>query len=59
MAQLKLVRTVGTITASTMGDDASELLLQPNLVHSMGQFSNLSYFIKYVRAFMVWVPGRA
>ena len=34
------------ITESTMGDDASELLLQPNLVHSMGQFSNLSYFIK-------------
>ena len=34
------------ITESTLGDDAAKLLLQPDLVHSMGQFSNLSYFIK-------------
>ena len=34
------------ITESTFGDDAAELLLQPKLVHPMGQFSNLTYFIK-------------
>ncbi len=34
------------ITAKTSPAEAAELLLRPELSHSMGQFSNMSYFIK-------------
>ena len=34
------------VTNSTLGNDAAQLLLQPELRHPMGQFTNLTYFIK-------------
>ena len=34
------------VTEATFGSDAANLLLQPALKHPMGQFANLSYFIK-------------
>jgi hypothetical protein len=34
------------VNENTIGDEAKALLLQPELNHPMGQFSNLTYFIK-------------
>jgi len=34
------------VTNSMLGNDAAKLLLQPELRHPMGQFTNLTYFIK-------------
>ena len=34
------------VNENTIGDEANALLLQPELNHPMGQFSNLTYFIK-------------
>lgn len=34
------------VNANTFGDEAKTLLLRPELNHPMGQFSNLTYFIK-------------
>ena len=34
------------VTNSTLGNDAAQLLLQPELRHPMAQFTNLTYFIK-------------
>ena len=42
------------VTSTTLGNDAAKLLLKPELRHPMGQFSNLTYFIK-----RYLVPGMA
>ena len=34
------------VTSTTLGNDAAKLLLKPELRHPMGQFTNLTYFIK-------------
>ena len=34
------------VKSTTLGNDAAKLLLKPDLRHPMGQFMNLTYFIK-------------